>query len=47
VSKKFGNVEEDIGFFHANASVVDAWRVDEHDGLPANMCLNGANLAGT
>jgi len=41
----FGNARENIGFFHAGASVVDTGRVYDHDALPTNFSLNGPDFA--
>jgi len=41
----FGNADEDIGFFYAGTSIVDTWRVDDHDGLSLNPGFADADLA--
>jgi len=41
-----GNALEDVGFLHAVASVVDAWSVDDYNGLSGNTDLDDADVNG-
>jgi len=40
----FCNAHEDIGLFYAGASVVNAWRVDDHDTFSADLGLEDSNF---
>jgi len=40
-----GDACENIGLFHVGAGVVDAWAVDDHNGLAANLGFDDADLA--
>jgi len=41
-----GNTLKNIGFPHAGASIVNAWSVDDYDGVSANTGLDDADVNG-
>ena len=46
VCKTTGNTLKNINLFHFGASVVNAWRIDDHDELPADLGLDDVDIAG-